>query len=291
MATRNPASVERAKNQAVREAKQASRSDLVEALARWGYVARGALYIIMGWLALQTAMGTGGKTTDPVGAMRYIAGQSYGKVLLVALVIGLIGYSLWGFVRAIFDPLHRGSDAKGWVARAGFLVSAVSYGALVLPAYKLLTTGGTGSGQAGNPRGLTVQLMSKPFGIALVYAFGLFWLVAGAGQLITAYKMTFMRDLRTGKMSQTERYWAEVLGRVGYTARAVVYGMIGIFLFRAASTANPQQAQGFDGVLAKLAQGPYGQMLLGAVALGLLLFGVYSVLSARWFTLDKSAQR
>ena len=128
--------------------------------------------------------------------------------------------------------------------------------------------------------------MSKPYGLVLVYLFGLFWLVAGVAQFVTAYRTTFMRDLRIRKMSATEQRWAKTTGRIGYAARGVVYLMISLFVARAASTANPQQAQGFGGVLMKLAQGPYGQLFLGLVAAGLVLFGIYSVLSARWYTIN-----
>jgi len=273
-------------SQAARTAKQATTGGWIEGLERWGYVARGALYIIMGALALQLAMGSGGKTADPVGALRYIAGQPYGKVLLAAMVIGLFGYSLWGFARGLFDALDKGSDAKGLAQRAGYLVSAVSYGALILPAYQLLTSKPTSGQQTGNPRGITAQLMSKPYGLALVYLFGLFWAVASISQLVTAFTASFMRDLKMSKMSAAERKWAKIIGRIGYAARGVVYGVLAIFIFQAARTYNPQQAQGIDGALLKLAQGPYGQLTLGAVALGLILFGIYSVLSARWYSIE-----
>jgi hypothetical protein len=217
MATINSGSIKRAGNQAEHQAIRAASGGWVEGLERWGYVARGLLYLIVGGLALQLALGAGGKTADPVGALRYMAQQPYGKVLLVAMVLGLAGYSLWGFVRAFLDPLGKGAGAKGLVARVGYLISALSYGVLIIPAVQLLMGRAAGQ-QAGSPRGLTAQLMSKPYGIGLVYLFGLFWIVAGAGQLITAYQVSFMRELRTRKMSATERYWAKVIGRVGCTA-------------------------------------------------------------------------
>ena len=286
MATMKSASVKRVGNQAARQAKRATQGGLVEGLERWGYVARGVLYIIMGGLAVNLALGAGGAAANPVQALRYMAGQPYGKVLLVGMLIGLAGYTLWGLVRAVFDPLARGSDANGLLQRAGYLISSVSYGTLVLPAVQLLMNPATSGQQTGNPRDITAQLMTKPYGVALVYAFGLFWLVAGMGQFITAYRTSFMRDLKTPRMSATERKWARIIGRIGYAARGVVYGMLGVFVVQAASQANPQQAQGIDGVLIKLAQGPYGQLVLGSVAAGLLIFGIYSVLGARWYSLE-----
>jgi hypothetical protein len=286
MATTKSASLKQTGNEAAHNVKHAATSGWVENLERWGYVARGVLYIIMGYLALQLALGAGGKTADPVGALRLIAAQPYGKVILVAMIIGLAGYSLWGLVRALFDALHKGSDAKGLAQRLGYLVSAVSYGVLIVPAYQLLTSKPASGQASGSPPGITAQLMSKPYGIALVYAFGLFWAIASASQVALAVTGSFMHDLKTSRMSASERKWADITGRIGYAARAVVYGVLAWFIFQAASSANPQQAQGIDGALAKLAQGPNGQLVLALVAAGLLIFGLYSVLSARWYRID-----
>ena len=101
----------------------------VEPLARVGYLARGIVYVLVGVLALMVALGLRGATEDKSGALATIAHSTPGKFLLVALAIGLAGYSLWGFVRAIFDPMRKGKSPKGLAERAGFIVSAVSYGA------------------------------------------------------------------------------------------------------------------------------------------------------------------
>ena len=291
MATANSGSLKQAEHKAAQQVKHAATGGgWVEGVERLGYVARGLLYIIMGGLALQLALGTGGRATDPVGALKYIAGQPYGKALLVVMIIGLLGYAFWGFVRGLFDALGKGSDAKGLIQRVGYLVSGVSYGALVLPAWQLLSGTGSGGQQAGNPKGLTAQLMSKPFGLALVYLFAAFWLVAGLGQLYTAITAAFMRDLSAGRMSAEERRWATIIGRIGYAARGVVYLVLGYFVYQAASTANPQQAQGFDGVMAKLLAQPNGHLLLGLVAAGLVVFGIYSALSARWYRIPETGR-
>jgi hypothetical protein len=289
MATPKSASLKQAGHQAAHQAKRAVTGGWIEGLERWGYVARGVLYIIMGALALQLALGAGVKSADPVGALKVIAEQPYGKVLLVAMIVGLTGYSLWGFVRGLFDALDKGSDAKGLAQRASYLVSAISYGVLIVPAYQLLNSRAA-SQQTGSPPGVVAQLMAKPYGIVLVYLFGLFWVVAGASQLIAAITASFMHDLNTSRMSASERRWAKTIGRIGYAARGVVYGLLAVFVLQAARTASPQQALGIDGVLMKLAQGPNGQLVLGTVAAGLVLFGIYSVLSARWYSIERAGR-
>src|SRR5207247_1947820 len=117
------------KEEAKYKAQEAVHNPWVDRLARLGYIVRGVLYAVIGILAVQVAIGAGGATTDKTGAIATIGAQPIGKVLLIAVLIGLVGYSLWGFIRAIFDPLKRGKDAKGIAQRIGYVVSGLSYGA------------------------------------------------------------------------------------------------------------------------------------------------------------------
>jgi len=276
------------KQQAKSEAKQTARgvkhataNPWVERLERFGYITRGLVYATIGVLALQLAMGAGGAATTQTGAIARLGSQPFGKVLLILIVLGLAGYSLWGFVRAIFDPLHRGDDFKGSVARIGFAFSGLSYGLLIIPILQSLMNR-VGNQQAGNSADISVQLFKLPFGMWLVAGFGLLWIGVGLGQLYTAYKRDFEKDFQFNKMSAPERTWATRLGQIGYAARGIVFAVIGVLILQAALTHNPSQAQGFDSALLKLAQAPYGTLLLGGVALGLIAFGIYSAFSARW---------
>jgi len=126
--------------------KRAAGSPMLRLLERLGYASRGALYAVMGLLALGIALRVGGQTTDLSGSLAFAAANPFGKVLLVVMAVGLTAYSLWGFIRAIYDPLHRGRDASGYMARLGFVTSAVSYAALVILAVQLLSGSGGASG-------------------------------------------------------------------------------------------------------------------------------------------------
>jgi len=265
------------------KAEQAKRETVenpfVEGLARAGYVARGVIYALIGILAVQLALADSGKATDQNGAIQMIGAQPFGKWLLILLAIGLLGYSMWGFIRAFFDALGRGHDLKGLIERFGFLVSGVTYGALAVVAFNIAT--GSGNTNAGKPQDMSAQLMSHPYGQWLVALLGAFWIAAGLAQLYLAWKADFKKDFKPG-LPTTERKWAEWLGRFGYAARGVVFALIGWFLIVSAMRFDPKQAVGLDGALLKLAQQPYGMPLLGIVALGLVAFGVYSALCARW---------
>src|SRR5215212_7385628 len=139
--------VEQAGAKAAQVGRDTAQSSWVEGLARLGYVVRGVLYALVGLLAVGVATGTGGATTDKEGALGTIAAQPFGKVLLAIIAIGLAGYSLWGLVRALLDPLGRGTDPKGLAQRAGYLVSALSYGSLIVPTVAIIL--GTGGGNQG----------------------------------------------------------------------------------------------------------------------------------------------
>lgn len=259
--------------------KQAARSPWVDRLTRIGYAARGVLYILIGLLALQFALGTGGAPANQNGVLAMLSGIPFGNIILIGMAIGLAGYSLWGVVRALFDPLNRGDDPVGLIERASFVISAISYGAFALVA--LYFASGWGIRAASQPPDISAQLMSKPYGRWLTAGFGAFWLASALAQVYIAVTAKFARDFKFGK-DDTEREWAILMGRIGYAARGVVFGIIGWFLIQAAYYFDPNQAVGFDGALLELVKNTYGTLLMGAVALGLVAFGIYSVLCARW---------
>src|SRR3979490_42419 len=129
--------------------KRLASNPLLELLERLGYAVRGALYAVMGLLALGIALRIGGgQTTDLSGSLVFLISNPFGKLVLIIIVVGLAAYSLWGFIRAIYDPLNRGSDASGYLARLGFVTSALSYAAIVVFALRILTGSGGSSGES-----------------------------------------------------------------------------------------------------------------------------------------------
>jgi hypothetical protein len=271
----------RFKNSVERQAKHAAANPWFERLERFGFVVRGLIYIIIGVLALQLAAGAGGAATNPTSAIALIGRQPQGQLLLALVAAGLAGYSLWGFVRAILDPLGRGSDAKGLLVRAGFLFSGVSYGLLLIPTVLTLLDKPAATA-TGGATGVPTSLTSGPLGKWLIVGFGLFWVALGASQVAAAYRAHFTRDLKTVTMSAKEVRLATWLGRIGFAARGVVFGLVGVIILQTVFAPGAKQPPGFDGALTALVRAPYGQALLAAVAIGLILFGVYSALCAKW---------
>ncbi|MEO8285351.1 MAG: DUF1206 domain-containing protein [Chloroflexota bacterium] len=278
--------VKAAKDKVQQGGQEVAHSTWVEWLARIGYVARGVLYIVVGILAVQVALGVGGETTDKKGAIAAIGAQPFGKFLLVLIAIGLAGYALWGLVRAFLDPLKRGTDPKGLAQRGGYLVSALAYGSLILPTIAFIQgTGDSSNSQASQD--MTARLLSVPLGQWLVGIVGIVGMIGGAGQLFMAFSADFKKDLKTGEMNKNEIDIATKVGRFGSAARGVVFMLLGFFVVQAALRYDPNQAQGLDGALKTIAHQPYGPILLGIVALGLVSFGVYSVLCAKWIKVTR----
>jgi Domain of Unknown Function (DUF1206) len=264
--------------------KQAAENPQLELLERLGYVVRGTLYAVMGFLALRIALATpGGKATDLSGSLVWLIGNPFGKLVLVITIIGLLAYSVWGFVRAIYDPLHRGRDVKGIAARVGFVTSALSYLAIVFFALQILA--GQGSASGDSTQKTISSILTNPAGGFITIVIGLVAIAIAIGQFIEAYRATFAKDLKAGEMSRSERDIAIGLGRFGMAARGVTFAVIGWFLIQAGLHHAPSQTKGFSGAFLFLLAQPYGRWLLGIVALGFIALGLHSYACARWVRL------
>jgi hypothetical protein len=253
----------------------------IEKLARLGFTAKGVVYSTIGILAARLAFGYGGDTTDAKGALRTIAEATFGKTLLALVAIGLVCYAIWRFVEAVADPEQRGTGVSGIVHRVGFVFVGVFYSALAISAVHLIR------GQDGGPAdfseaGWTARIMAQPFGRWLVGLVGAGVIIFFVYQSVQALRGKFPQQLQGGDLGPETSDWARRLGTVGLLARAVVFGLVGLFLIRAAVRYEPEQAGGLDQSLEFVAVQPYGKVLLGIVALGLVGYGSYMLLIA-WF--------
>lgn len=263
--------------------KQAASHPWVERLARLGYAAKGLVYFIVGLLAAQAAFGSGGKTTDSSGALETILTQPFGKFLLSIVTLGLIGYAIWRLVQTILDPEHSGQEmnAKRIANRLGYAFSAIAYFSLAFTAVKLIIMGSS-SGNSDSVEDWTIYFLNQPFGRWLVILAGLTAIGIGISYLYQAYKGKFRRYFKLYQMNPTEQIWAVRLGRFGIAARGIVFVIIGIFITLAAIQLDGTQARGLGGALATLERQPFGPWILGIVALGLIAYGIYSLIEARY---------
>ncbi len=275
------------KSDVKRTAKKAAYSPVMEALERVGYGARGLIYIMMGLLSLSVALGKGGGAIDQQGAIAAIGKQPAGLILLWVVLIGLVSYSLWGVIRAVLDPLQKGHDLKGLVMRFSYLLSAVSYGILILPTYGYIS--GAGSPKSGAQSQQTLaSIMSKPWGPAVVEVVGVIIIAVGLYQVYHGFKSTFDKLFASYAMTAREVKWATQLGRFGTAIRGLIFALIGFLLFQAGNQPGSNQKIGIDTALTTLLHQPYGVWLLGIAALGFMAFGLFSVMSGVWFRANRS---
>jgi hypothetical protein len=248
----------------------------IERFARFGYASKGVVYSIIGSLAAATAFGLGGTRGDSAAAFRFIREQPFGRSLLMVVTIGLFGYAAWRIISAISDAEDHGADAKGLAIRAGSFFRGVVYVFLAIGAIGL-ARGGSGSGGGDqNAQDWTARLMDAPFGrwLAVLVGAG----IAGYGlyQLTRAWRSKLGKQLRTRKLVGVCRF--------GIAARAIIFLLIGFSIARAAWKLDPSEAQGTSGALKDIAA--YSEWLFVLIAVGLIAYGVYQFVNARYRVID-----
>ena len=248
-----------------------------EWLARAGFVVRGLIYGIIGILAIKLALGAGGKTTNQQGALKTIAHEPFGEVLLILVAIGLAGYALWRLLRALLG--HGPEDTDTTFERVAAFASGIVYAGLSAIAVEILLGSGGGSGSANKT---TAGVFGWPAGVWMVGIAGAVLIGVGLYQGYRGISQDFLKDSKTEQMSPGVKKWIEWIGTFGHLARMVVFVLIGVFLIDAAVDYNPNKAIGLDGALAKVAHASYGPFLLGIVAAGLIAFAAYSMADARF---------
>lgn len=275
------------------QAKAETGSGWYEAAARMGLVAKGVSYALVGVLAIGIAIGTGGKAASREGALATLADESWGKVVLVLLAVGFAAYALWRIVQAIFEREEDDDDeakgkAKKWGKRAGYLGRAAIYAGLTYSTLRLVSGSGESTSQNQEAKQTTDTVFDWPAGRWIVLLVGLAIIGAGLWNVYRGASQKFEEKWR-GDMSRAERRWGRRAGVVGHLARGVVFGLIGIFLTKAAIEYDPDDAIGLDGALQKVGDAPYGPWLLGLTALGLIAYGLYCLFDARYRDVSANA--
>jgi hypothetical protein len=260
------------------EAKVRRGSGWYEVLARAGLVAKGISFGLVGALALKLALGDGGQATSRQGALQDVARHSFGKAALLALAAGFAAYAVWRLIEAF---AHREDDAKKrWGTRVVGVGRAVVYGALTFSALKIVLGAGQGQPQNQKAHKTAAMVISWPGGTWIVGIVGTAVLAVGLAQWYRAFSRSF--EDRWRGLGRTAKRIGSPLGVVGHVARGIVFGLIGVFVIKAAVDYNPKDAIGLDGALQKLAHASYGPWLLGLTAAGLVCYALYCFFDARY---------
>jgi hypothetical protein len=261
-------------------ARPSSQRAWIERVARFGFAARGLVYILVGLLAAGAAAGMGSRATDPHGALRAVGRQPLGTAFLVVLGCGLAAYAVWRFLQAGLDLERKGSSVRALAVRASFVVSGLGHAGLAFTAASLAI--GLREGRSDVVRTSVRRVLDEPYGRWLVAAVGLAVIGTAAYQFYKAYSCKFEDDLVLSRMTESARRWSRRVGRAGLVARGVTFAVIGWFLLRAALEANAHEARGLAGALRVLGRQDREHWLLLVVALGLTAYGLSSLVDARY---------
>lgn len=247
------------------------------AVARVGLVARGVIYLLIGWVALLLAIGRSNQEADQSGALQTLAHRPAGSAMLWALAIGFAAYALWRLSEAIWGAYGEGKK-KGPRVASGF--RAVVYAFFALTTVSVLH--GSKSSQATSQQDVTARIMQHTGGRWVVEMVGGVVLIIGVSLALGGLRRSFAKKLNTTQMSERTRRTVLLLGVIGTTARGLVFALAGGLIIEAARTFDPAKARGLDEALRTLREQHYGAALLGLAAVGLLTFGIYGLCEARW---------
>jgi hypothetical protein len=258
-------------------ARRASDSRPAQLLARAGLVARGVIYLLIGWVAILVALGHSGKEADQRGALQLLAGKPYGLVSLWLLGIGFAAYALWRLSEAAFGVT---GDGNGAGPRLKSLVRAVIYAFFAVTTFSVI--GGSSKSQAGQERDLSARVMHSSGGRWLVGLVGAAVVIAGLVLVFEGVRHKFEKYLNMSQMSYRTRRIVHWLGTIGTVARGLVFALAGALVVEAAVQSKPSKARGLDEALHTLRNQPFGKVALIVAAIGLIIFGVYGLCEARW---------
>lgn len=259
--------------------RRAVRARNLEPLAKAGFTARGAIYILIGVLALAIALGKPAPEADRTGALQAVATHPFGKLLLWLLVIGFAAMALWRFAQASYGVRRRGhrGGAEALAAARGVLYAVFFIGTL---RYVLGLPPPHSTNQ--QARDFTTTAMAHNYGRILILLVGVVIALIGLAMVRIGATRSFLGDLQLASARRRTRKVVEWLGTLGNIARGLVFTGAGVFMVDAAATYDPSKAKGIDATLRSFAHTPLGPLLLVIVAIGLTLFGMYSLAEARW---------
>lgn len=275
--------VSEAIDEAVEAAEETVRHPYMQSLARLGFYTKGLLFFIVGVLAVLVAIGAkDAKLEDPTGALAAIAQVNYGRIILMFFVVGAVGHGLWNILRGAADVDKAGKSLQGIAKRVISAGIGAFYILLAWTALNLIIEAQSAGDEQAIQKTLTALLLTLPFGALLVGLIGLGTIAAGVHECYSGISGKFQKNLRLYEVEDKQKAVITVLGVLSFTARALIFALMGYFFITAAIDYNPNEAIGMDGALIKLAQSYFGKTLLFVTATGLVCHGILAFYEAKY---------
>lgn len=256
--------------------REASNSRQMQWAARAGLTARAVVYLLIGVLAVLVARGRPAEV-DQKGALAEVIAHPFGGWLVALAAVGFAGYALWRLSEAAFGVV---GERRAVGPRVQSFVRGLVYAFLAYSAVALLQ--GSNTGQSSQQKGYAAAVMAHPGGRWVVGIAGAVVVGVGVALVVEGLRLKFMRNFSGRALPPRARTLVTQLGRVGTTARGLVFALAGGLVVAAAWTYDANKAGGLDGALKTLRDQPFGPVLLTLAGLGLVAFGLYGLAEARY---------
>lgn len=267
----------------VKAAEETVRHPLIKKFARFGFYAKGFLFIVIGILALMVALGQkGGELADPAGALETIAEIPYGRILLVIFIVGAVAHGAWNVLRGVADVDNAGKKWQGIARRVIAVGVGIFYFGLALTALDILVAERAADRNGAIQRMLATILLALPLGAVLMALIGLGVVGAGFSEFYSGLTGKYQENFKIRVLGDDQQKIITLLGVLSFSVRALILVMMGCFFIAAAFYYNPNEAAGVDRAMAILASQSYGKILLFVTAAGLICHGVLSLYEARF---------
>ena len=245
--------------------------------ARFGVATKGLVYFLIGGLTALGAFGLGGEKSGSSNALDFISQQIFGKILLIITAIGLIGYMFWRWYQVFADPKGIGTDFKAIVKRVSYFISGAFYGFLAFSAVKQIIDSSSGGGKSS----FLMKLLDYKIVVIII---GLALLGKSIYEFYQAYSGKFREEVDEAGLGHKAKKGVINAGKIGFTARGIVVGIMSFLMFRAAFSASGEKVdktQAFD-----FLQNEFGSLVMGIIAVGLIAYGVFMFIKAKYSSLS-----
>ena len=250
-------------------------------LARLGFSAKGVLYGVVGLLAFLAAIGEGGRITDSDGALRAIVRQPFGHAMLLVLALGLFGYAAWRTLEGVFDSEGRGTKPKDLAVRGSYIARGLLHAYV---GWKVLQLYRGYSAKGDSQETLVAETFTWPLGEWLVILTGLGVMGFGVYQIFRAATAKLGRHFDIEGLRRDIGEWAVTACRAGIAARGIVFMVVAWFLIQAGLTGRASKTADSAEAIRVVADWPepLGSWLLAGVGAGLLAYGAFQALNAKY---------
>lgn len=244
---------------------------MIEAIRKSGIITKGIIYFLVGILTLLSALDMGGKVSGKNEVISFLKEQTFGNILLVIIAVGLAFYAFWRLYSAFLDGKNEGSDKTGILKRIGYFFSGLIYGSLSVSIISSIISRASNST---SKESATEMLINNEGGIWILYVLAIVLLGVGFYQFYKGYSYKFLDDINKRGNVESESLLRKS-GLFGHIARGISFAIFGFFVYKAANEKNAEAIKGIQEMFSFLREFSWGNILMGLMAVGFILYGIY----------------